>query len=64
MEPRSALVGDPDGNQIAGMGQVAKQGFVQKLVSHPAFEVFDEAILHRLARRDVLPLDLDLGKPV
>ncbi len=38
------------------MGQVPEQGLVQKLVSHPAVEAFDESILHRFARRDAEPL--------
>ncbi len=31
---------------------------IEKLVAHPTVEAFDEAVLHRLAGRDVVPVDL------
>ena len=43
------------------MGHVAEHGLVQKLVSRASVETFHEAILHRLARSDVVPLDAALG---
>ncbi len=43
------------------MGEVTKLRLVQELVPHPAVKAFYKAILHRLARRDVTPLDLLLG---
>lgn len=46
------------------MGEVAKQGLVQKLVSHPAVEAFVETVLHRLAWRDVMLFDFVLGAPL
>lgn len=62
--PRGVVIGDLGCEQIAGMGEVAKQCLVQKLVSHPAVEAFDETVLHQLARRDVVPFDLVLGAPL
>ena len=50
------VVSDPGADQFAGMGQVAEQGLVKKLVAQPAVEAFDESILHRFARRDAEPL--------
>lgn len=40
-----------------------KKGFVEKLIAHPAIEAFHEAILHGLARCDVVPRDPVLGAP-
>lgn len=39
------------------MDPVGKHGLVEELVSHAAVETIHEAVLHRLARRDVMPLD-------
>ncbi len=50
MGPRGVVIGNPGGDQIADVGEVAKQRLVQKLVPHPAVEAFNEAVLHRLAR--------------
>ena len=61
--PFGVIVGDPGSDQVAGMGDVAEQGLVQKLVPHPAVEAFDEPVLHRLARRNVMPLNLTGGLP-
>ena len=62
--PFGVVVRDPGRDQIAGMGEVAEQRLVQELVPHPAVEAFDKAVLHRLARRDVVPFDLVLGAPL
>ena len=46
-------------------GQRGEQVFVQTLVAQATIKAFDEAVLLRLARRDVMPLDarvLALGK--
>lgn len=42
MGPLGVVVGHPGRDQIAGMGEVAEQGLVQKCVPHPAVEAFDE----------------------
>jgi len=47
----------PGRDQIAGMGEVAKQRLVQELVPHPTIEAFDKAVLHWLAGRDVVPFE-------
>ena len=36
------------------MGHAEEQGLVQQFVAHVAVEALDVAILHRLARRDVI----------
>lgn len=58
------VVGDPNGDQFAGMGQVATQRLVQELVPHPAVEAFDKAVLHVLSVRDVVSFDLVFGAPL
>jgi len=45
------------------MGRVADHGLVEQPVAHPAVEAFDETILHRPARRDVVSFDPVLGTP-
>src|SRR3546814_14874405 len=45
------------------MIEVEEQRLVQKLITHPAIEALDIAVLHRLAGRDVMPLDADLAAP-
>lgn len=42
----------------AGVVQGRKQRLVQKLVAQPTIEALDEGVLGRLARRDVVPVDL------
>ena len=46
-----------------GQHQRRKQGLVEKLVAQTAVEAFDEGVLHRLAWRDVMPLDRGLAGP-
>lgn len=61
MRPGSVVVGNPVGDQIAAMSQIAEQRLVQKLVPHPAVEAFHKTVLLRLAGRDVVPFDFALG---
>jgi hypothetical protein len=39
------------------MVEIDEQAFVEEFVAHAAVEALDEAILHRFAGRDVVPLD-------
>ncbi len=57
------VVGAPCGDHAAGMAQRREQVFVEALLAHPAVEAFDEAVLHGLARRDVMPADLAILLP-
>ena len=56
------LIG-PSGNSLAGMSQAREQRLVQQLVPHPAVEALGVAILLRLARGDVVPVDPGLARP-
>jgi hypothetical protein len=47
----------------AGVRQGAEQGLVDEFVAQAAVEALDEAVLLRLARRDVMPADLALVGP-
>jgi len=47
----------------AGMREAEEQCLVEKLVAHPAVKALAEAVLHRPARRDVMPLHADLSTP-
>ena len=45
------------------MDQAREQRLVQQFVPHPAVEALDGAVLGRLARRDVMPVDPGLARP-
>ena len=64
MRALGVVVGHPSRYEIAGMGEIAEQCFVEKLIPHTAVEAFDKPILHRFTRRDVVPFDLVLGAPL
>jgi transposase InsO family protein len=52
------IVSDPPAvEDLAGVAERAEQMLVQALVAEPADEALRERVLHRLARRDVVPLD-------
>lgn len=53
----------PCRNQMAGMVQGREQVLVQALVAQASVEAFHKAVLHRLSRRDVMPLDLAIFLP-
>jgi hypothetical protein len=57
------LVGPPASEHDAGLGQRREQRLVQQLIPQPAIEALDEGILHRFARRDVVPCDVALIGP-
>lgn len=59
MRPEGVVVVDPFANGAAGMIEAEEQAFVKQLIAHAAVERFDIAVLHRLARRDVVPFDLE-----
>ena len=54
----------PCRNQLAGMAQPGEEVLVQAFVAEPAVEALHEAVLHGLARRDVVPLDMALLLPL
>lgn len=53
----------PGRDQLSGVAQARKQVLVQALVPEAAVEAFDKAVLHGLAWRDVVPLDLPVFLP-
>jgi hypothetical protein len=44
------------GDGASGIVEAEEQAFVQKLVTHSAIEGFDVAVLHGLARRNVVAI--------
>src|SRR5690606_38353796 len=64
MRALGVVVCGPGGNHGPRMVQVAEHGLVEQLIAHPTVEAFDETVLHRLARRDVVPFDPVLGTPL
>ena len=53
----------PSRDQLSGVAQVVEQVLVQALVPEAAIEAFHKAVLHGLAWRDVVPLDLPVFLP-
>jgi hypothetical protein len=53
----AVVVRQSDGQCDTGLRQRGEQRLVQELIAQPAVEALDEAILHRLSGRDVMPLD-------
>lgn len=57
VRPFLVVVALPGRQHGAGMRQRAEQRLVQKLVAQAAVEALDEAVLLRLAGRDIVPAD-------
>jgi hypothetical protein len=54
----------PCRDQMAGMAQGREQVLVKAFIPKAAIEALDKAVLHRLSRRDVMPLDLAIFLPL
>jgi hypothetical protein len=54
------VVDPPFFDDLTRLLEVDEQVLVEALVAQPAVEALDESILHRFARRDVVPLDATL----
>src|SRR3546814_3749368 len=63
VRPRLVVIFGPGRDHCAGMIEVEEQRLIQKLIAHPAIKALDIAVLHRLARRDIMPLDPALAAP-
>ena len=61
--PRVIVV-DPVRNDSSGVNRATEHGFVQEFIAHPAVEAFAKGILGRLARRNVMPIDVMRRTPV
>ena len=57
------VVVPPAGDAAAGVAEALEDLLVQKLVAQPTVEALHEAVLLRLARRDVVPFDALLLLP-
>lgn len=55
MRPDAIVIDAPALDDGAGLGQGGENLLVQAFITEPAVEAFDEAVLLRLARRDVVP---------
>ena len=51
------VVDPPFFDAVAGLPIAGEEPFVEALIALPTIEAFHEAVLHRLARRDVVPFD-------
>src|SRR5271169_2856901 len=61
--PLGVIVQTPMPDYAACLVQTAEQVLVQAFVAKAADEAFCKAVLHRLARRDVVPFDFVLLLP-
>jgi len=57
------MIVPPRHEHEAGVRQRREQGLVEAFVAQAAVEALDEAVLHRLPRRDTMPFDLTLLRP-
>ena len=64
MRPDVVVVVAPQGQLTAGISQAVEDLFVQAFIPQAAVEGLDVAILLRLARIDVMPLDLVVVRPL
>lgn len=63
MQPLEIAVLDRGLDLGAGMSKAEEQQFVVLFVAHPTIEALAEAVLHQLARRDVMPLYANFPAP-
>lgn len=56
-------VDPPFYDDVAGLRQAGEEMLIEAFVTQPAAEALDEAILDRLARRDVMPFQAVLLLP-
>ncbi len=63
VRPDRIVIVPPVGQHEPGMGQRSEQRLVEAFVPQAAVEALDEAVLHWLARCDIVPLDLALLRP-
>ena len=57
------VVVSPATKHLPGMGETVEHFLIEAFVAELAIEAFDEAILLRLARRDIVPGDAGLVLP-
>ena len=58
------VVVSPGIDHPAGMAVASEQVLIEALVAEPADEGLDQFVLHRLARGDVVPIDLGVLLPL
>jgi hypothetical protein len=63
MRPDGSEILPPSGQHGPRLRQGGKQRLIQALIAQPSVEAFDERILGRLARRNVVPFHLPLLRP-
>lgn len=63
MRSLTVVILDPGSDLDPGMGKAHEQRRIEKLIAHTTVEALDVAVLHRLARSDVMPLHADLAAP-
>ena len=63
MRPLPVVILDPGSDLDPCVGHAEEQGLVQQFVAHAAVKALDVAVLHRLARSDVMPLHPALTAP-
>jgi hypothetical protein len=64
MRPDIVVSVAPESQLSAGIGQAVEDLLVEAFIAQAAIEALDAAILLRLARVDVMPLDLVVVRPL
>jgi hypothetical protein len=63
VRPEVIVVVQPFRQGLASMAEAGEQRLVQAIITHSSVEALDEAVLLRLAWRDVVPLDVAIPRP-
>ena len=63
MGPCRVVIDPPGFDDAPGITETVEEMLIEALVAQPAVEAFDEGVLCRLSRRDVVPLDAGLTDP-
>lgn len=58
MRPCRVVVSDPGTDDLVSLIEIEEQALVEELIAHAAVEGFDVAVLHGLAKCDVVPFHL------
>ena len=57
------VVDPPFFDAVSGMPIAGEEPLVEALIAQPTVKALHEAVLHRLARHDVVPLDMPVFLP-
>ena len=63
MRTLAVVIHDPHADGLLRMVETKTKSLVEQFVAHSTIKALDEAVLHRLARRDEMPVDFVVLAP-